>query len=107
MPLKMRTNTLENAHSVDHQGRTYRWSVSDLSLSMSTLRFKDAGGNLLTRWKKRPDGVTGGSTPTFEVLVPPQSIDMDILIVTGLEAIEYRVKYKKDSYKAGGILGAI
>ncbi|KDN64387.1 hypothetical protein CSUB01_06163 [Colletotrichum sublineola] len=41
------------------------------------------------------------------VLVPPQSIDMDMLIVTGLAAIEYRAKYKKDSYKAGGILAFI
>ncbi|KAK1981275.1 hypothetical protein LZ30DRAFT_782180 [Colletotrichum cereale] len=91
-----------NAHSFDHHGRTYSWSVSDLSLSMNTLCFKDAGGNLLARWKQHPVGMMGASAPTFEVFVPPQSVDMDMLIVTGLAVIEYWAKYKEDSYKEVG-----
>ncbi|KAK1573195.1 uncharacterized protein LY79DRAFT_594095 [Colletotrichum navitas] len=100
VPFKMKTNTLGSAHSFEHHGRTYSWSVSNLSLTMSALYFKDAGGNLLARWKKHPDGMMSGSAPTFEVFVPPQSIDMDMVIVTGLAAIEYWTEYKKHSYEA-------
>ncbi|OBR04287.1 hypothetical protein CH63R_13414 [Colletotrichum higginsianum IMI 349063] len=107
VPFKMRTNTMGTSHRFDHRGLTYSWSLSSLSVSMSTLYFKDAGDNLLARWKKRPDGIMGGglsegSAPTFEVYVPPQSIDMDMVIVTGLASIEYWSNYKKDSLTAVG-----
>ncbi|GKT46305.1 uncharacterized protein ColSpa_06486 [Colletotrichum spaethianum] len=112
VPFKMRTNSMGTSHSFDHHGLSYSWGVSNTSMSTSTLYFKDAGGNLLARWTKYPNGrmcgLSGESTPTFEVFVPPQSIDMDMLIVTGLASIEYWIKYKKDSYEAlGEALGAI
>ncbi|WYZ46809.1 hypothetical protein EsH8_IX_001034 [Colletotrichum jinshuiense] len=103
VPIKMKTNTLGNIHRFDHQGQSYSWGVSSMSVSASTLYFKDAGDNLLARWKKHPEGrMSGSSSPTFEVFVPPQSIDMDMVIVTGLASIEYWEKYMKDSYKAIG-----
>ncbi|TQN72135.1 hypothetical protein CSHISOI_03370 [Colletotrichum shisoi] len=45
------------SHRFDHRGLTYSWSVSSLSVSMSTLYFKEAGDNLLAWWEKRPDGI--------------------------------------------------
>ncbi|KAK2043862.1 hypothetical protein LZ31DRAFT_554824 [Colletotrichum somersetense] len=95
----MGSNTLGTAHSFDHDVQAYSWSVSNLSLAMNTLYFKDAGGNLLARWEKRPDGMMGGgSTPMFEEFVPPRSMDMDTIIATGLAAAEYWDKHKNDSF---------
>ncbi|KAK2029561.1 hypothetical protein LX32DRAFT_727896 [Colletotrichum zoysiae] len=97
VPLKMGSNTLGTAHSFDHHGQAYSWSVSNLSLAMNTLYFRNAGGNLLARRKKRPDGMMGGgSTPIFEVFVPPRTMDMDMIIVAGLAAAEYWDKYKQE-----------
>ncbi|GJC90949.1 hypothetical protein ColLi_13787 [Colletotrichum liriopes] len=95
------------SHSFEHNGLGYSWSLSGMGMSTGTLYFKDAAGNLLARWRKM-GALGGGSTPVFEVFVPPQSVDMDMLVVTGLASIEYWIKYKKDSYKAvGEAFGAI
>lgn len=112
VPIKMKTNTMGNSHRFDHRGLSYSWSVSNLSMSMNTMYLKDAGGNLLATWKRYPEGslngMIGQSAPTFEVYVPPQSIDMDMVIVTGSATIEYWLKYKKDSYAAvGEAFGAV
>ncbi|GKT67119.1 hypothetical protein ColTof4_12709 [Colletotrichum tofieldiae] len=112
VPFKMRTNTMGTSHSFEHNGLGYSWSLSGMGMSTGTLYFKDTAGNLLARWRKYPDGrmgaLGGGSTPVFEVFVPPQSVDMDMLVVTGLASIEYWIKYQKDSYKAvGEAFGAI
>ncbi|UQC83978.1 uncharacterized protein CLUP02_09474 [Colletotrichum lupini] len=112
VPIKMKTNTMGNTHRFDHHGISYSWGVSNLSMSMNTMCLKDAGGNLLATWKRYPEGrlsgMIGQSAPTFEVYVPPQSIDMDMVIVTGSAAVEYWLKYKKDSYAAvGEAFGAV
>ncbi|KXH35704.1 hypothetical protein CSIM01_05098 [Colletotrichum simmondsii] len=112
VPIKMKTNTMGNTHRFDHHGLSYSWGVSNLSMSMNTMYLKDAGGNLLATWKRYPEGrlsgMIGQSAPTFEVYIPPQSIDMDMVIVTGSAAVEYWLKYKKDSYAAvGEAFGAV
>ncbi|KAF9869872.1 hypothetical protein CkaCkLH20_12671 [Colletotrichum karsti] len=110
MEFKMKGNSAGMGHDFDYMGVPYSWTLSRMSGSHSTIFFKDGSGRLLARWKKHPDGRFSSSKtpPTFEVYVPPQSIDMDMVIVTGLASIGYWVKDKKDTYEAvGEILGAV
>ncbi|KAF4830475.1 hypothetical protein CGCTS75_v005863 [Colletotrichum tropicale] len=105
MPFKMKGNDLGMGHDFDYMGVRYSWRLSSWTGSTGTIFMEDGNGRLLARWKRKPDG--NGTSPTFEVYVPPQSIDMDMVIVTGLASIQYWVKEKKDSIEViGELLGA-
>ncbi|TEA16983.1 hypothetical protein C8034_v000649 [Colletotrichum sidae] len=98
MPFKMKSNTLGSEYRFDMMGQSYSWSCSSI-MSASTLLYKDGEGNTLAKWMKRPDGrlSSSGAGPTFVVFVPPQRVDMDLLIVTGLAVIAYWDKEKKEA----------
>ncbi|KAL0932576.1 uncharacterized protein CTRU02_211539 [Colletotrichum truncatum] len=91
VPLKMKGNMASSGHKFEYRGMSYSWTKSVITRSTSTLHLKDSRGTLLVTWKKHPDGRFSSSEtgPTFEVYVPPQSIDIDMVVVTGLASIHY------------------
>ncbi|KAM0330574.1 hypothetical protein ACHAQA_003522 [Verticillium albo-atrum] len=106
-PLTMKSNTLGMKHKFTYHGAELSWGIDSNTLSSSTLYLKDDSKRVLAMYKRRPGGVLSEGPPTIELYVPPGNIDMDMLVLTGLAAAEYRAKEKKDSIEAAGeILGA-
>ncbi|CRK24726.1 hypothetical protein BN1708_003862 [Verticillium longisporum] len=94
-------------HSFTYHGNELSWGVDSSTLSSSTLYLKDSSKRVLAIYQRRPGGMLKQSQPTFDIYVPPATMDMDMLVVTGLAAAKYRSKEKKDSIEAmGEILSA-
>ncbi|RBQ93994.1 hypothetical protein VDGD_09225 [Verticillium dahliae] len=105
--LKMKSNIMGTKHSFKYHGNELSWGVDSSTLSSSTLYLKDSSKRVLAIYQRRPGGMFKRSQPTFDIHVPPATMDMDMLVVTGLAAANYRSKEKKDSIEAmGAVLGA-
>ncbi|RNJ52138.1 hypothetical protein D7B24_004263 [Verticillium nonalfalfae] len=105
--LKMKSNTMGTKHSFTYHGNELSWGVDSSTLSSSTLYLKDSSKRVLAIYQRRPGGMFKQSQPTFDIYVPPATMDMDMLVVTGLAEAKYRSKEKKDSIEAmGEILSA-
>ncbi|OHE98272.1 hypothetical protein CORC01_06469 [Colletotrichum orchidophilum] len=106
--LSMKLTDYSHGHEFNFNGCKYRWIMSKNTMSTSTLYLKDGSERTLARWRRKPEGRGGDSSPIFELFVPPQALDMDFFIVTGLACAGYWRKANKDSFKIiGKLLGGI
>ncbi|KAK0380506.1 hypothetical protein CLIM01_02148 [Colletotrichum limetticola] len=84
-----------HGHEINFNGCNYRWVMSKNTMSTNTLYLKTEGNRILARWSGKPEGREGDPSPVFELFVPPQTLDMDFLVVTGLAAAGYWKKADK------------
>lgn len=81
-------------------GAKMAWRRS--TLSDSVIYFEDGAGRRLACFKKKPEG--SKSTPVIELYVPPATLDLDLLVVTGMAVVGY---VKKDKGEDAEIIGAL
>lgn len=80
------------------------WRQSAVS---SSIYYEDAYGRVLAAFKKRRNGLLGQSSPCFELYVPAASLDMDLLVVTGLVVVAHAKKTDKEAETAGEVIGGV
>lgn len=100
---KMRNNDmmgLVDKHVFSFLGASeMTWRQSTMS---STIYYEDSHGNRLACFTKQRNGMMGKSRPCFELFVPAASLDLELLVVTGM-AVMTRAKHnKKEEEEAAG-----
>ncbi|KAM0331665.1 hypothetical protein ACHAQA_003344 [Verticillium albo-atrum] len=86
-------------------GGRFTWGKEAETLSPRKLEFRDAAtGRVLGRYRTYPDGRSAGARPTFELFVPPGSIDMDMFVVTGVSAMDHWAGEDEAGFKLIGKL---
>ncbi|KAL2873451.1 hypothetical protein SGCOL_011397 [Colletotrichum sp. CLE4] len=93
--LSLRLTDYSHGHEINLNGCNYRWVMSKNTMSTNTLYLKTDGDRLLAKWSGKPESRGGDSSPIFELFVPPQTFDMDLLVVTGLASAGYWKKANK------------
>lgn len=105
-----RPHSFSSSHSFSFQGGAeMKWKETDESqMGSGTEMFLYApDGTKLARFKKKMKDARGVKAPGFEVYVPPQSIDMEMIICTGLACVTYKKNSdEQDAEIVGEIVGA-
>ncbi|KAF6835990.1 hypothetical protein CMUS01_05585 [Colletotrichum musicola] len=95
--LEPKMTSYAHGHKFLYNGLQYRWVQSTKTMDPNILYFKDKNDRLIARYKRKTGGTFSEERPTFEMFVPPQTVDMDMFITSGLAVAKFWPKYKKDA----------